>query len=94
MERHREILLQQALDEVMLVGSTAIDWGRLYQIFGVQRLAKKPWRDIQKLWEDLCEERGFEQAVPLTVMMLEFVVVLRREPFENEKVQDISELAA
>lgn len=92
MERHRELQLQQLLDEVWLVGSTAIRWDQFYLMLGVQRIAKKPWREVQKLWEELCLERGFDEALPLTVMSLDFAVVFRRPPFEFEKVNDISDL--
>lgn len=92
MERHRELFLQQALDEVWLVGSKVIRWDEFYLMAGVQRIAKKPWRYVQRLWEDLCIERGYEEALPLTVLSLDYAVVFRREPFETEKVHDISEL--
>lgn len=93
MERHREMQLRQALDQVWLTGSTVVRWDEFYLWTGVKRIAKKPWRDVLQVWEELCLEQGCEEAFPLTVMSLDFAVVFRREPFESEGVSSLEELA-
>lgn len=92
MERHRQQHLRQALDQVWLTGSTAIRWDEFYLWTGVQRIAKKPWREVYAIWEELCQEQGYDSALPLTVLSKEFAVVFRREPFENERVSSLDEL--
>ncbi|MGF6539387.1 hypothetical protein [Paraburkholderia youngii] len=92
MEKHRDALLRQALDEVWLTGSTTIRWDQFYQWTGVQRIAKKPWRVIYGLWEELCQEQGYEEALPLTVISLDFAVIFRREPRPGERVNSLDEL--
>ncbi|KWA84144.1 hypothetical protein WL29_22535 [Burkholderia ubonensis] len=84
--------MRQALDEVWLTGSTTIRWDEFYLWTGVQRIAKKPWRDVHAIWEELCIEQGYEAALPLTVLNKEFAVVLRREPFDEERVSALEEL--
>ncbi|WP_149137279.1 primase-like DNA-binding domain-containing protein [Cupriavidus campinensis] len=92
MERHREAQLRQALDEVWLVGSKAIRWDEFYLWTGVQRIAKKPWRDVYRIWEELCQEQGYDEALPLTVLSKDFAVIFRRDSFEEEKETSIEEL--
>lgn len=92
MEKHREAQLRQALDEVWLTGSSTIRWDEFYLWTGVQRIAKKPWRVVYRTWEELCVEQGYEEALPLQVISLDFAVVFRREPLENEKVESLEDL--
>ncbi|BDB29447.1 hypothetical protein Tamer19_06840 [Cupriavidus sp. TA19] len=92
MERHREAQLRQVLDEVWLVGSKAIRWDEFYLWTGVQRIAKKPWRDVYRIWEELCQEQGCDEALPLTVLSKDFAVIFRRDAFEEEKETSIEEL--
>ncbi|THJ45677.1 hypothetical protein E9536_40765 [Burkholderia sp. LS-044] len=92
MERHRELLLQQAMDTVWLTGSVAIRWDEFYLWTGVQRIAKKPWRVVYQVWEELCAEQGYDNALPLSVLSLDHAVVFRREPFENERVNSLENL--
>ncbi|MGT2493770.1 hypothetical protein ACU4GD_32875 [Cupriavidus basilensis] len=47
-----------------LVGSKAIRWDEFYLWTGVQRIAKKPWRDVYRIWEELCQEQGYDEALP------------------------------
>lgn len=92
MERHREVQLRQALDKVWLTGSVDVRWDEFYLWTGVQRIAKKPWRTVFQLWEELCLEQGFEEALPLTVLSLDHAVVFRREPRSNENVNSLADL--
>lgn len=92
MERHRLHHLRRALDEVWLTGSTTVRWDEFYLWTGVQRIAKKPWREVHTIWEELCLEQGYEEALPLTVLHKEFAVVFRRDAFEHERVQPLDEL--
>jgi hypothetical protein len=92
MERHREALLRQAMDEVWLTGSTAIRWDEFYLWTGVQRIAKKPWRVVHRLWAALCQEQGLDESLPLTVISLEHAVVFRRDPVDAEYPKSLDEL--
>ncbi|KWU26410.1 hypothetical protein [Burkholderia cenocepacia] len=92
MERHREIQLRQALDTLWRVGSVDIRWDEFYLWTGVQRIAKKPWRVVFQLWEELCVEQGYAEALPLTVLSLDHAVVFRREPFAHENTNLLSDL--
>jgi hypothetical protein len=92
MERHRELLLRQAMDLVWLTGSVAVRWDEFYLWTGVQRIAKKPWRVVHQVWEELCMEQGYDKALPLTVLSLDHAVVFRREPFPTENVNVLEDL--
>lgn len=93
MEHHHEISLKQALDQVWLTGSTTIRWDEFYLWTDVLRISKKPWRILQRMWDELCQAKGLPKPVPLTVVSLPFVVVFRREHFRDEKVQKLGDLA-
>lgn len=93
MEYHHEVSLKQALDQVWLTGSTTIRWDEFYLWTDVQRIAKKPWRIVQRLWEEVCVAHGLPEAIPLSVLSNPYVVVIRREYFGDERVQKLEELA-
>ena len=46
------------LDELYANGITYISYNELYYWYGIDRLAKRPWRDIRGKWESLLEERN------------------------------------
>ncbi|HDR8994531.1 TPA: hypothetical protein QDB01_000408 [Burkholderia vietnamiensis] len=91
MERHREAQLRQALDQVWLTGSVVIRWDEFYLWTGVQRIAKKPWREVHRIWEELCTEFGYE-TLPLEVVTKDNVVVFRRKWDTEEKVSILEDL--
>lgn len=52
------------LDELYANGTTFISWGELYHWYGIKRIAKAPWRDIQARWQELLEEKREKYADP------------------------------
>lgn len=93
MEYHHEVSLKQALDQLWLTGSTTIRWDEFYLWTGVQRITKKPWRIIQRMWEELCQSHGLPKAMALTVIGHPHLLVLRRELSREENVQRLEDLA-
>ena len=63
LEKHHEILLRARLDELFLQGQVFISWHELTHWFNVERIAKKPYREISEMWEDVCSRRGFKVAL-------------------------------
>ncbi|WP_109476639.1 hypothetical protein [Paraburkholderia sp. C35] len=91
MERHREAQLRQALDQVWLTGSVIVRWDEFYLWTGVQRLAKKPWREVHRIWEELCTEWGYK-TLPLEIVSKDHFVVFRRKWDADEKVSLLEDL--
>jgi len=60
LEKHQEAVLRARLDELFLTGSTFIGWPELSHWFNVERIAKKPYREIHEMWDDVCARRGFK----------------------------------
>lgn len=92
MSKYREALLEQALEEVWLTGNATIRKDQFYHWTGVQRMVKKPYRTLNSLWEDLCQEFGHEEALPLMVLEGDHFISLRRERFANESEKAIADL--
>jgi hypothetical protein len=92
MAKYREALLQQKLEEVWLTGNTTIGKDQFVHWTGVQRIAKRPYRTLHGLWEELCQEFGHEEALPLKVLEGEHFVSLRRERFASETETALSDL--
>lgn len=65
-EKHQEVVLRARLDELFLTGQVFISWHELSHWFNVERIAKKPYREISEMWEEVCSRRGFNVA-PLEV---------------------------
>ncbi len=84
---HHESKLAAALDEVYLDGATIIRLDDLYLMFNVDRLSKKPFREIQRHWEDLCETYGHSSAPKLSVLYGsgKSTLTLTREALKGEK---------
>ena len=55
-KRHEDQLWAR-LDQLYANGTTYVSWGELYHWYGLQRIAKAPWRDIKARWEQLLEEK-------------------------------------
>lgn len=66
MEKHHDIALRTRLDELFLTGQVFISWHELSHWFNLERIAKKPYREISELWEEACKRRGMKVA-PLEV---------------------------
>lgn len=66
LEKHHENQILVRLDEAFLTGSTFISWQELAHWFNVERIAKKPYREIHGLWQEICERRGYK-TLPLEV---------------------------
>lgn len=84
MQRHHEVELMQALDELYIRGATSILNEKLYCWFDASRLRKVVFQQIQEHWEDLMISYGYKskQIPDLWVMRSEPYVVLTREPFK------------
>ena len=85
MERHHEVALQQALDQVYLEGATCIRWDHLYHWFKAERLNRVSYRQINDRWIELCTETyGHAAAPPLEVLSLKYTLTIRRAAFEGQ----------
>jgi hypothetical protein len=62
-KRHEDQLWVR-LDQLYANGTTFISWGELYHWYGIQRIAKAPWRDIKARWQQLLEEKEEEYTDP------------------------------
>ena len=92
MQRHHEMALMQAFDQLYLEGATAIRWDYLYMWSGQKRLTKGVYREISLRWEELCHQVDSDKAVPqLTVLSTTFTLTLTREPHDNEELGLLSE---
>ncbi|VVE71635.1 hypothetical protein PCA31118_03930 [Pandoraea captiosa] len=94
MEKHHEAQLNQALDDLYLVGHVSIRWDYFYHWYNIDRLAKAPWRDIETRWAELCEAKGFKKPVGIVVVQKPHFAVFRRNLLASEKEQTLSDLAS
>jgi len=62
-KRHEEQLWGR-LDQLFANGTIFINWGEMYHWYGIQRIAKAPWRDIKARWEQLLEEKNETYSGP------------------------------
>ncbi|ANC44119.1 hypothetical protein [Pandoraea pnomenusa] len=92
MSKYREALLEQILEDVWLTGNATIRKDQLYHWTGVERKVKKPYRVLHSLWEDLCQEFGHDEALPLQILEGDHFISLRRERFANESESPIADL--
>jgi hypothetical protein len=63
LKRHADQVWNR-LDQLYANGTTFISYGDLYHWYNVQKIKKTPWRDIQRRWEELLEEKDEEYADP------------------------------
>jgi len=66
LEKHHDSALRVRLDELFLTGQTFIAWPELAHWFNVERIAKKPYREIHDMWEETCMRRGWK-TMPIEV---------------------------
>lgn len=62
-KRHLDQMLAR-LDQLYVNGSTFISWGEIYHWYNVERISKKPWRDIQEQWEELLRQKAQKYVDP------------------------------
>lgn len=62
-KRHEDQLWAR-LDQLYANGTMYISFGELYHWYGIQRIAKAPWRDIKARWVQLLEEKGEKYIDP------------------------------
>jgi hypothetical protein len=94
MERHHEMQLSNALDQLYLEGATSIRWDHLYLWFKATRLGRGSYRDILRRWEELCTmEYGYASAPELTVLQWKDkpTLTLMRKPFPGESSESFSD---
>ncbi len=89
MQKRHEDQLGLRLDTLYITGITSITWQELYLWYGVDKIRKAPYRDIQDRWERLLEENGIENTSDL-----QGVVLPDRIPFfYAEETTTLTELA-
>ena len=62
-KRHEDQLWAR-LDQLYANGTAFISWNELYHWYNVEKIAKTPWRDIKRRWEQLLEEKEEEYTDP------------------------------
>lgn len=70
MQKRHEDQLGLRLDTLYITGITSITWQELYLWYGVDKIRKAPYRDIQDRWERLLEENGIENTSDLQAVVL------------------------
>jgi hypothetical protein len=58
MDRRHDEILTNRLEEILTKGCTYIGWNELYLWYGVQRLAKRSYRDLSDRWDELVKQAG------------------------------------
>jgi len=88
MRRDHEAILNAALDQLYLQGSTAILWDQLYLWYNADRLSKRTFSDLIERWHLLCEGYGHtEDEIPELeeIQSSDTWLLLCRGLFEDEK---------
>src|SRR5438309_1592865 len=96
MERHHEVQINSALEQLYLEGATSIRWDQLYLWFNAHRLSKTSFREIIRRWNELCALYGHPSAPELMVFHWpdKPTLTLIRKPISNkEKIQLLSKWA-
>ena len=92
MERHHEVALSQALDEIYLDGATCIRLDHLYIWFNAARLNKNSYRELIRRWEELCTlTYGRAESPLLEVLSLKHTLTIRRAAFEGETLAPLTD---
>ncbi len=89
MQKRHEDLLGLRLDTLYITGITSITWQELYLWYGVDKIRKAPYRDIQDRWERLLEENGIENTSDLQAVVLSDRISF----FYAEETTTLTELA-
>jgi hypothetical protein len=86
MQRHHEVEMMAALDELYLRGATSIRWEQLYLWFDADRLSKNAYRQIAAKWEELTVEAyGLKEAPAISVFPMSVWLTLTRAPIGESK---------
>ena len=93
--------LREILDQLYLTTAVAVPWASIYMWFGTQKIAKAPYRHIQKEWELVCESHTRvwpERTDPVSISMVENAgfngLVIQRALFDDEKLVVFDKLTA
>ncbi len=86
MQKHHEAALSHALDRLGINDVVTIFWDDVYNMFNCERVAKTPYREIQRRWEELCKETWKYSTAPKLwiIEASDSVLAIYREPFKEE----------
>ena len=65
LKRHHADQLMAKLDQLYRYGATFISWGDIYYWYNIDRISKKPWRDIETRWQELLDDHNEDYVSPL-----------------------------
>lgn len=94
MERVHEEQLRLTLEKLVLEAAVTLRWEQLYIWFSAERLSKGAWREIHRVWQEVCEAMGRK---PSNLKILKrrkgttYVCILARSAFADEEVIDITD---
>jgi hypothetical protein len=101
MQKIYESQLRQVLDELYKKTVVAVPWNDIYMWFGTQKIAKTPYRHLQKEWEELCEIHQSAWPNRTKAPSLAWVknaaceqLLIRRTLFKDEEAVDFETLVA
>ncbi len=63
LKRHSDQIWAR-LDELYVNRTVFIGWAELYHWYNLERIHKKPWRDLKIRWEELLEEKNESYVDP------------------------------
>lgn len=66
MEKRHQDLLTSRLEQIVTTGSTYIAWSELYFWYGVQKLAKRTYRDLSERWDEIATTHGLTEVGKLS----------------------------
>jgi hypothetical protein len=66
MEKRHQDLLTSRLEQIVTTGSTYIAWSELYLWYGVQKLAKRTYRDLSERWDEIATTYGLTELGKLS----------------------------
>jgi len=89
MEKRHYDQLMGRLDELWANGTTFISFGELYHWYQIDRIAKRPWRDIHARWAEILSEKGMKYSDPYVAQVPGGVSF-----FFHRTPQKLSDLAA
>jgi hypothetical protein len=95
MERHHDMQLSQAMDELYLNGTVSIRWDELYLWFKAERLNKRAYAEIVTRWQDLCASQGHSEVPEVTTLnwVGKGSLTLMRKAFEDEEMVPLTDWA-
>ena len=85
MSPHHEMRLSDKLDEIHLWGQTFFYWRDLYLWYGVQKIAARTYRNIDKRWADYSNEHELEKTELNVIVVSDSGAVFRRDLYAKER---------